>query len=43
MKSGISESILLEHVQQSNKPVELSSTDLLYLKQNGVGGRLRET
>ncbi len=36
MKSGISESILLEHVQHSGAPFELSSNDLLYLKQNGV-------
>lgn len=36
IKSGISESILVEHVQHSNPPFELSSTDLLYLKQNGV-------
>jgi hypothetical protein len=36
IKSGISESILVEHVQHSSPPFELSSTDLLYLKQNGV-------
>lgn len=36
IKSGISESILVEHVQHSTPPFELSSTDLLYLKQNGV-------
>ncbi|HEX5043677.1 MAG TPA: hypothetical protein VFV75_12275 [Candidatus Polarisedimenticolaceae bacterium] len=36
MKSGISEAILLEHVQHSGAPFELSSNDLLYLKQNGV-------
>jgi len=36
IKSGMSESILVEHVQHSNPPFQLSSTDLLYLKENGV-------
>jgi len=36
IKSGMSESILVEHVQHTNPPFQLSSTDLLYLKENGV-------
>jgi hypothetical protein len=36
IKSGISESIIAEQVRQSNPAFNLSVTDLLYLKQNGV-------
>jgi len=36
IKSGISESIIAEQVRQSGPAFNLSVTDLLYLKQNGV-------
>jgi len=36
IKSGISESIIAEQVRQSRPAFNLSVTDLLYLKQNGV-------
>jgi hypothetical protein len=36
IKSGISESIIAEQVRQSDREFNLSVTDLLYLKQNGV-------
>ena len=36
IKSGISESIIAEQVRQSDPAFNLSVTDLLYLKQNGV-------
>jgi hypothetical protein len=36
VKSGISESIIAEQVRQSDPAFNLSVTDLLYLKQNGV-------
>lgn len=36
IQSGISESIVAEQVKQSDRPFNLSVTDLLYLKQNGV-------
>jgi len=36
IRSGISESIIAEQVRQSSPAFNLSVTDLLYLKQNGV-------
>lgn len=36
IRSGISESIIAEQVRQSDPAFNLSVTDLLYLKQNGV-------